>query len=137
MKNKSFNIARFLSSHFIESKIVLALIPAILIFGLIGLLLTPREENPQIIVPAAEVSIPMPGASPLEVEHLLLTPLENHLNSMQGVKHTYGLASEGFAKIQVEFEVGEDKTDAFVRLYDQVLRYRAQLPPQAKLSPPP
>ncbi len=131
MRNKSFNIARFLSSHFIESKIVLALIPAILIFGLVGLLLTPREENPQIIVPAAEVSIPMLGASPLEVEHLLLTPLENHLNSMQGVKHTYGIASEGFAKIQVEFEVGEDKTDAFVRLYDQVLRYRTQLPPQA------
>jgi len=131
MKSKTFNIAGFLSGHFIESKLILALIPAILLFGVIGLILTPREENPQIIVPAAEVTIPMPGRTPLEVEHLLLTPLENHLNSMQGVKHTYGLASEGFAKIQVEFDVGEDKTDAFVRLYDQVLRYRAELPPQA------
>jgi multidrug efflux pump subunit AcrB len=128
---KGFNIARFLSSHFVESKLILALIPAILLFGLIGLLLTPREENPQIVVPAAEVIVPMPGSTPLEVENLLLTPLENHLNSMQAVKHTYGLASEGFAKIQVEFEVGEDKTDAFVRLYDQVLHYRAKLPPQA------
>ena len=128
---KGFNIARFLSSHFVESKLILALIPAILIFGIIGLLLTPREENPQIIVPAAEVTIPMPGSTPLEVENLLLTPLENHLNSMQAVKHTYGLASEGFAKIQVEFEVGEDKTDAFVRLYDQVLRYQTRLPTQA------
>ncbi len=131
MKKKSFNIAYFLSSRFIESKLILALIPVVLIFGLIGLLLTPREENPQIVVPAAEVSIPMPGMSPLEVEHLLLTPLENHLNSMQGVNHTYGFASEGFAKIQVEFKVGEDKTEAFVRLYDQVLRYRTKLPPQA------
>ncbi len=131
MKTESFNIARFLASRFIESKLVLALIPAILIFGLLGLMLTPREENPQIVVPAAEVIIPMPGMSPLEVEHLLLTPLENHLNSMQAVKHTYGFAAQGFAKIQVEFEVGENKTDAFVRLYDQVLRYRAKLPPQA------
>ena len=132
MKKSTFNIARFLASHFVESKLIVALIPAVLLFGVMGLLFTPREENPQIIVPAAEVSIPMPGASPLEVEHLLLTPLENHLNSMLGVKHTYGLANEGFAKIQVEFEVGEDKTEAFVRLYDQVLRYRAQLPPQAE-----
>ena len=131
MKNQSFNIAHFLASRFVESKLILALLPAILLFGLMSLLMTPREENPQIIVPAAEVSIPMPGMSPLEVEHLLLSPLENHLNAMQGVKHTYGYAGEGFAKIQVEFEVGEDKTDAFVRLYDQVLRYRAELPPQA------
>jgi len=87
---KGFNIARFLSSHFVESKLILALIPAILLFGLIGLLLTPREENPQIVVPAAEVVIIMPGSTPLEVENLLLTPLENHLNSMQAVKHTYG-----------------------------------------------
>ena len=131
MKLQSFNIARLLSSYFIESKLVLALIPAILLFGLMGLWLTPREENPQIIVPAAEVSIPMPGASPLEVEHLLLTPLENRLNSMPGVKHTYGLASEGFARVQVEFDVGEDKTAAYVRLYDQVIRSRTELPPQA------
>lgn len=131
MKGNTLNIAYFLASRFIESKLILALIPVVLLFGLMGLMLTPREENPQIIVPAAEVSIPMLGMSPLEVEHLLLTPLENHLNSMQGVKHTYGFAGEGFSKVQVEFEVGEDKTDAFVRLYDQVLRYKKELPPQA------
>ena len=84
----SFNIAQFLASRFIESKLVSALIPAILLFGIMGLLLTPREENPQIIVPAAEVTVQMPGMSSLEVEYLLLTPLENRLNAMQGVKHT-------------------------------------------------
>tara|TARA_R110001599_G_scaffold320545_2_gene530817 strand:- start:192 stop:3428 length:3237 start_codon:yes stop_codon:yes gene_type:complete len=132
MKNKSFNIAHFLASRFIESKLVLVLIPVVLIIGLAGLLLTPREENPQIVVPAAEVSIAIPGMSSLEVEHLLLTPLENRLNSMEGVKHTYGMATEGLATVQVEFEVGEDKTEAFVRLYDQVLRYQPELPPQAQ-----
>jgi len=128
MSTKSFNIAHFLAKTFIESKLVLALVPAVLLFGLMGLLETPREENPQIVVPAAEVTIPIPGMSPLEVEHLLLTPLESHLNTMKGVKHTYGIAGEGFAKIQVEFEVGEDKTESFVRLHDQVLRYKKSLP---------
>ena len=127
----SINIAHFLASRFVDSKLVLALIPAILLFGFMGLLLTPREENPQIIVPAAEVTVQMPGMSALEVEYLLLSPLENRLNAMQGVKHTYGLASEGVANIRVEFEVGSDKAEAFVRLYDQVLRYRTELPPRA------
>lgn len=129
--NSSFNIAHTLAKTFVESKLVLALVPAVLLFGLMGLFETPREENPQIVVPAAEITIPMPGMDPLEVEHLLLTPLENHLNTMLGVKHTYGVAGEGFAKIQVEFKVGEDKTESFVRLYDQVERYKIQLPPLA------
>lgn len=129
--NSSFNIAHTLAKTFVESKLVLAIIPAVILFGLMGLFEIPREENPQIVIPAAEVTIPIPGMSPLEVEHLLLTPLENHLNTMQGVKHTYGVAGEGFAKIQVEFKVGEDKTESFVRLYDQVERYKIQLPPLA------
>lgn len=131
MSAKSFNIAHFLAKTFIESKLILALVPAVLLFGLMGLLETPREENPQIVVPAADITIPVPGLSPIEVEHLLLTPLESHLNTMLGVKHTYGIAGEGFAKIQVEFEVGEDKTESFVRLHDQVLRYKKSLPPLA------
>ena len=110
MSSNKFNIAHYLAKTFVESKLVLAMVPAVLLFGLMGLLETPREENPQIVIPAAEITIPMAGMSPLEVEHQLLTPLENHLNSMLGVKHTYGVAGEGFAKIQVEFEVGEDFT---------------------------
>ena len=131
MTSSSFNIAHLLAKHFVESKLVSLLIPAILIFGLITLFLIPREENPKIVVPAAEVVIPMVGASVDEVEHLLLTPLENHLQTMAGVKHTYGFAASGVAKIRVEFEVGEDKTESFVRLYDQVLGFRSSLPPKA------
>ena len=63
MSAKSFNIAHFLAKTFIESKLILALVPAVLLFGLIGLLETPREENPQIVVPAAEITIPIPGLS--------------------------------------------------------------------------
>ncbi|RKZ91651.1 MAG: AcrB/AcrD/AcrF family protein, partial [Candidatus Parabeggiatoa sp. nov. 1] len=126
-----FNLAAWLAQQFIESQLVIILIIGFLLFGLLGLFFTPREENPQIIVPAAEVVVTLPGSEPFEVEHLLLTPLEGRLSAIDGVKHTYGIAAEGVAKIQVEFEVGEDKTQAVVRLYDQVLRFSADLPPNA------
>lgn len=131
MSRKSFNIAQVLANYFVESKLILVIIPVVLAIGLAGLLMTPREENPQIAVPAAEVTVPAPGMTAQEIEHLILTPLENRLNAMVGVRHSYGLAVDGVAKVQVEFEVGEDPSDAFVRLYDQVLRYRTELPPLA------
>ncbi len=121
-------IASLLAQSFIESHLVILIIISLLIFGLFGLSLTPREENPQIVVPVVNVSITFPGALPEEVEHLILTPLENRLNSIEGVKHLYGKAVHGLAQINVEFEVGEDKTRAFVRLYDQVLRFKKDLP---------
>ena len=131
MQNTSshkFKIASLLARSFIESHLVVLIIISLLIFGLLGLSFTPREENPQIIVPVVDISIAFPGALPEEVEHLILTPLENRLNSIKGVKHLYGKAVHGLAQIKVEFEVGEDKTRAFVRLYDQVLRFKKDLP---------
>jgi len=122
------NLPGTVASYFIESKLTSLLMLALLCFGAIGLVLTPREENPQIVVPAAEVTISLPGASPLEVEHLLLSPLESNLASIDGVKHVYGTAFEGMASIMLEFEVGENKDDAMVRLYDHVLRNKHQLP---------
>ncbi|MBF0289756.1 MAG: efflux RND transporter permease subunit [SAR324 cluster bacterium] len=122
------NFAGRLANLFTESRLTFPLAMAILLFGLIGLSFTPREENPQIIVPAAEVRVSFPGLLPDEIEHLLLTPLESVLGGIDGVKHTYGLAVEGEARVTVEFEVGEDKEDALVQLYDHVLRQRHLLP---------
>ena len=127
-KQKKLKVAAVLAQSFIESHLVILIIIALLIFGLLGLFFTPREENPQIVVPVVNISIAFPGALPEEVEHLILTPLENRLNSIEGVKHLYGKAVHGLAQINVEFEVGEDKTKAFVRLYDQVLRFKKDLP---------
>ncbi len=126
--SNKLKIASLLAGSFIESHLVILIIISLIIFGLLGISLTPREENPQIVVPVVDVSIAFPGALPEEVEHLILTPLENRLNSIEGVKHLYGKAIHGLAQIKVEFEVGEDKTQAFVRLYDQVLRFKKDLP---------
>lgn len=117
------NLPGKLANTFIESRLTPLSILALLLFGLIGLTFTPREENPQIIVPAAEVSIDLPGALPEEVEHRLLTPLEAELLAIDGVKHVYGTALDGKAVVQAEFEVGQDKERALVRLYDRVFRF--------------
>ncbi|MCU7886796.1 MAG: efflux RND transporter permease subunit, partial [Candidatus Thiodiazotropha sp. (ex Lucinoma annulata)] len=124
------NLPGRLARAFIESRLTLLLMLSLLFFGLIGLTFTPREENPQIIVPAAEISIELPGALPEEVEHRLLTPLEAELLAIDGVKHVYGHAFDGKAVVQIEFEVGEDKERALVRLYDRVFRF--DLPADAK-----
>lgn len=131
MTNDNLNLPGRLARYFIESKLTILMIAALLILGSVALIFTPREENPQIVVPAAEVIVMMPGATPLEVENLLLSPLESDLSSIDGVKHVYGTALSGMARVTLEFEVGENKDDAIVRVYDHVLRNRAQLPPGA------
>ncbi|MFK5914770.1 MAG: efflux RND transporter permease subunit [Woeseiaceae bacterium] len=125
------NLPGTIARYFVESKLTILMMIALVCFGSIGLLLTPREENPQIVVPAAEVTVTFPGASPLEVENLLLSPLEANLASIDGVKHVYGTAFEGMASVMLEFEVGEDKDNAIVRLYDHVFRNKQYLPPGA------
>ncbi len=128
MAVEQLNLPGRVARYFVESRLTILMSLAVLAFGLVGLVFTPREENPQIVVPAAEINVALAGASPLEVEHLLLSPLESELASIQGVKHVYGTAVEGGARVMVEFEVGEDKDDAMVRLYDHVLRSRHRLP---------
>jgi len=71
---ENLNLPGTVARYFVESKLTVLMMLAMLCFGIIGLLLTPREENPQIIVPGAEVTVTLAGASPLEVEHLLLSP---------------------------------------------------------------
>ncbi|MBV1915315.1 MAG: efflux RND transporter permease subunit [Pseudomonadales bacterium] len=131
MNNEPLNIAGKLARYFVESKLTILICLAILGFGGIGLLYTPREENPQIIIPAAQVQVALPGASPLEVEQVLLSSMESEMASIAGVRHVFGTATKGLATVMVEFEVGQNKEDAMVRLYTNVLRNRHRLPPGA------
>lgn len=96
-----------------------------------ALVLTPREENPQIIVPSAQVTVTMPGASSLEVEKLIVTPLEGILSEIEGVDHTYGVAMNSAGIVTVQFEAGQNKEDSLVKVYDRLLVNRHRLPAQA------
>ena len=127
MTQARLNVPGRLARAFVESRLTLPLTIALLCFGLVGLLATPREENPQIMVPAIEVVIPLPGAMPEEVEHILLSPLQATLSSLAGVKHSYGTAMPEAAHVLIEFEVGHDKKAALVAVSERLQRFT--LPP--------
>jgi len=123
--------ARFLTT---EITPLLALLGMLL--GLFAVLVTPREEEPQINVTFANVFIPFPGASAREVEQLVATPAEQVLSEIEGIKHVYSTSTPGLAVITVQYEVGEDQTDAIVRLYSKVFSKQDWLPPNLGVGQP-
>ncbi len=91
-----------------------------LLLGLFAVLVTPREEEPQIDVTMANVFVPFPGASAEQVESLIAEPMEQVLDEISGVKHLYSVSRPGVAVLTVEFEVGLPRNDAIIRLYNAV-----------------
>jgi len=100
----------------------------IFLIGVLALMVTPREENPSIDVPAANVMVRMQGASPEEVQNLIVRPLEMVLREMTGMDHTYGMALDSQAVVTVMFKVGEDKETSLVKLYDRIMHNLDRLP---------
>ncbi len=97
---------------------------AALLLGLAALLITPREEEPQIDVTMANITVPFPGANERDVENLVAAPLEQRLAGMQGIKHVYSVSRPGGALLTVEFQVGVPRQTALVRLHNQVAQNR-------------
>jgi multidrug efflux pump subunit AcrB len=89
-----------------------------LLLGLFAVLVTPREEEPQINVTMANVLIPFPGASSTDVQNMVARPAEQVLSQIAGIEHTYSVARPGLAVLTVQFKVGVPRTEALVRLYD-------------------
>jgi len=89
-----------------------------LLLGLFAVLVTPREEEPQINVTMANVLIPFPGASSADVEKMVAASAEHVLSQIQGIEHTYSVSRPGVAVLTVQFQVGVPRTEALVRLYD-------------------
>jgi multidrug efflux pump subunit AcrB len=110
-----------LAAAFQSSKLTPLLAVTGLLLGLFAVLVTPREEEPQINVTFANVFVPFPGASAVEVENLVATPMEQVLAEIEGVEHTYSVSRPGMAVLTIQFEVGEDRTAAIVRLYNAVM----------------
>ncbi|MFA6985823.1 MAG: efflux RND transporter permease subunit, partial [Arenimonas sp.] len=100
-----------------------------LLLGLVAVMITPREEEPQIDVTMANVFVPFAGASSRDVEQLVSTPLEQKLSEIEGVKHVYSTSRPGMAVLTVEYTVGVERQPAIVRLYNQVYSNQDWLPP--------
>jgi multidrug efflux pump subunit AcrB len=107
-----------------------------LLLGLAATLITPREEEPQIEVTFANVFVPFPGAAVADVENLVAFPLAQSLLEIEGVKHVYSVSRPGMAVITVQFEVGEPRRDAIVRLYNQVYSRQDRVPQGLGVGPP-
>ena len=136
MNEAGLGISGRIARRFQDSEITPLLALAGLLLGLLAVLVTPREEEPQINVTFANVFIPFPGASAREVEHLVTTPAEQILSELEGVKHIYSVSRPGLAVLTVRFRVGEDRTQAIVRLYNALYSKQDWLPPGLGVGQP-
>jgi len=128
----SGRIAEFFLRHSMTPLIALIA----LLLGAFAVLVTPREEEPQINVTMANVFIPFPGASAKDVEALVSRPAEQVLSRISGIEHVYSVSRPGMAVITVQFIVGQDPIQALVRLYDTINSHRDWVSPNLGVLDP-
>lgn len=116
-------IAGRIAELFLNSKLTILLMMGLMIIGVYSSSLIPREEEPQIIIPMADVMVGYPGANPAEVESRVVKPLEKILSNIKGVEHLHSVAMNGQAMIIVQFFVGEDTERSYVKLYDELMKH--------------
>ncbi len=107
-----------------------------LLLGVFAVLVTPREEEPQINVTMANVLIAFPGASSVDVQNMVARPAEQVLSQIAGIEHTYSVSRPGMAVLTVQFQVGVPRTEALVRLYDVLNANQDWLPRDLGTLPP-
>ncbi len=113
---------------FLRSKLTPLVTIASLGVGLIGIIATPREEEPQISVPMIDVIAALPGASPSEAENLLARPIEQRMLEIPGVDHVYSMSGDGYAMTTVRFKVGEDQERSVTRVQAKLAGAMDQMP---------
>jgi multidrug efflux pump subunit AcrB len=128
----SGRVARF----FLENQLTPLLALTALLAGLFAVLITPREEEPQIDVTFANILVPFPGASAEQVENQVSTPMEKVLGEIAGVKHIYSVSRPGLGVITVQYQVGVPRNEAIVRLYNAVYSNQDWRPPGAGILQP-
>ncbi|AOY89196.1 multidrug transporter AcrB [Marinobacter salinus] len=107
-----------------------------ILLGVLVVIITPKEEEPQIDVTMADIMVAFPGASTREVESVIATPAEQVMSEITGVEHVYSVSRQGQALITVQFEVGVPRQEALVRLYNQVYSNQDWLPPELGATQP-
>src|SRR5690242_9236987 len=114
---------------FIQSKLTPLAIVGALLLGAMAILQTPREEEPQIVVPMLDVMVQMPGASPQEIEQRVSIPMEKLLREIPGVEYLYSISHPGMSVVIVRFYVGTKEEDAIVKTYNKLYSNFDRIPP--------
>ena len=121
-------LAGRLAKTFLRSKLTPLIVLTSLLLGFMAVMLTPREEEPQIIVPMVDIYVPMPGASPKEIESQITTPLEKRLWGIPGVEYLYSTSQPGVAMITVRFKVNQPQEPSLAKIYQELAANRELLP---------
>ncbi|MDH3757514.1 MAG: efflux RND transporter permease subunit, partial [Gammaproteobacteria bacterium] len=125
-----------LAARFQDNALTPLLALAAMLLGVFAVIVTPREEEPQIDVTFANVFVGFPGASTIEVENLVALPMEQVLAEIDGVKHVYSVSRPGMGVLTVQFKVGEPRTEALVRLYNAIFSNQDWRPQNLGILPP-
>jgi multidrug efflux pump subunit AcrB len=129
MEQEKHNITLAIVNKFLRSNLSIILIILSLVAGFLALVATPREEDPQIGVPLADVFVNFPGRSATEVEQLVTCPLEKFLFQIDGVEHVYSKSMTGRAVVTVRFFVGQDRERSLTKLYTKIYQNTDVVPP--------
>ena len=121
-------IAGTLARYFLFSKLTPLIVAFSLLLGLFAISVTPREEEPQIVVPMVDVMVSYPGSTAGEVEELVTNPMEKLLWEIEGVEYVYSMSQPGQNMTIVRFYVGEDREASLVKLYTKLMANYDRIP---------
>lgn len=96
--------------------------------GAIALTYTPREEEPQIVVPMIDVWVDVPNLSARQVERQVTVPLEKLIKQVPGIEHIYSASHDGGLSVTLRFEVGEDRERALLNTYNKLHSNQDKIP---------
>ena len=122
-------IAGRLAHTFLNSKLTPLFIAASLALGIFSVVIIPREEEPQILVPMLDITTAMPGASPAEVEQRVTLPIEELVHQISGVEYVYSTSMPGQSLVIVRFLVGTSQEDALIKVYSKLYSNFDRMPP--------
>ena len=122
------NVAGTLAKGFLRNPLTAVLGIFLLLMGYMALNTMPREEDPQIAISGGAVIVPMPGATPKEVENIIVKPLERKLREVRGIEHIYGMAMDNVGIVNVMYYIGENREDSNLKLYDKVMQNMDKMP---------
>ncbi|WP_028488907.1 efflux RND transporter permease subunit [Thiothrix lacustris] len=131
IEHPNLGLAGVTAKAFITSPLSLLLLLAFFAVGVLGMWVTPRQEDPQISVPMVDIFVGYPGASAQEVEKLISRPLESILSEMTGVDHVYSVSMHEQSMVTVQFIVGQELEASLVKLYDKLASNQDKIPQQA------
>ena len=123
-----------LAKSFLHNPLTALLAIFILAVGYLSLEIMPREEDPQIAISGGAIIVPLPGATPQEIENIIVKPLEQRIREISGVEHIYGTAMHNVGIVNVQYYIGQDRQTSNLKLYDKVMQNLDKLPKNA-MSP--